>query len=228
MLMVAVFIFLRLRAALGRRTGSENPPAEFGPARREKAESRREKANENVVTLPGRTATRRDAEAAASFPAIDSYAKPGTELNAQLTALARLDPSFDPKEFVNGGRMAYEMIVTAFADGDRKALRNLLSREVYDGFSNAIGEREKRGEHVKAQFVGIDDATIKSAELVRGEMHVTTRFVSQIISATYDTAGAVVDGDPEQVAEVIDLWTFARDPKSRDPNWKLVATESES
>ena len=119
------------------------------------------------------------------------------------------------------------MIVTAFADGDRKTLKNLLSREVYDGFSGAISDRESRGEEIRSTFVGIDDAAIKSAEVIGNDERVTVRFVSQIISATYNTAGEVVDGDQEQIAEVIDIWTFARDVRSRDPNWKLVATESD-
>ena len=123
--------------------------------------------------------------------------------------------------------MAYEMIVMAYADGDRKALKNLLSREVYDGFETAIADREARGEKVKSTFVGIDKAEITHAETKGSEAQITVRIVSQLISATYDKADALIEGDAENVAEVNDLWTFARDTRSRDPNWKLVATESE-
>ena len=137
------------------------------------------------------------------------------------------DRSFDPKEFVNGARMAYEMVVVAFADGDRKTLKNLLSREVYEGFDAAISERESNGEVVKSSFVGIEKADIVSAEIKDQEVNITLRIISQLISATYDKAGNLIDGDAESVAEVNDLWTFARDTRSRDPNWKLIATESE-
>ena len=123
--------------------------------------------------------------------------------------------------------MAYEMIVMAYADGDRKTLKNLLSREVYDGFVQAISDRESRSEKIQSSFVGINKADIVSAEMKGGEAHVTLRIVSELISATRDGAGAVIDGDPETVAEVKDVWTFARDTRSRDPNWKLVATEAE-
>ena len=123
--------------------------------------------------------------------------------------------------------MAYEMIVMAFADGDRKALKGLLSREVYDGFDAAIADREAKGEKVKSTFVGIDKADIVSAETKDTDVFVTMRIVSQMISATYDKADTLIDGDAEAVAEVSDLWTFSRDTRSRDPNWKLVATESE-
>ena len=123
--------------------------------------------------------------------------------------------------------MAYEMIVMAYADGDRKTLKNLLSREVYDGFVAAIADREAKSEKIQSSFVGIDKADIVSAEMKGSEAHVTLRIVSELISATRNKAGEVIDGDPETVAEVKDVWTFARDTRSRDPNWKLVATEAE-
>lgn len=103
----------------------------------------------------------------------------------------------------------------------------MLSREVYDGFDAAIGEREARGEKVKSTFVGIDKAEITHAETKGSEAQITVRIASQLISATYDKADVLIEGDAENVAEVNDVWTFARDTRSRDPNWKLVATESE-
>lgn len=116
----------------------------------------------------------------------------------------------------------------AFADGDRKTLKGLLSREVYEGFEAAIAEREAKGEVVKSTFVGIDKADIVHAEIKDAEENITVRIISQLISATYDKQGKLVDGDADSVAEVNDLWTFARDIRSRDPNWKLIATESEN
>lgn len=222
-LVAAVVIFLQLRSVLGRRTGSERPP--FDPySKRETVEQPDSADRGKVVTLPRRDGTEEEENPYAS---IDSFAAPGTPLNEQLRAVAKTDPSFTPKEFVNGARMAYEMIVVAFADGDRKALKNLLSREVYEGFDAAISERESKGEVVRSSFVGIEKADIVSAEVKDSEANVTVRIVSQLISATYDKAGALIDGDAEAVAEVNDLWTFARDTRSRDPNWKLIATESE-
>jgi predicted lipid-binding transport protein (Tim44 family) len=106
-------------------------------------------------------------------------------------------------------------------------LKNLLSREVFDGFIAAIAERETRSEKVQSSFVGIDKADIVSAEMKGTEAYVTLRIVSELISATRDKAGEVIDGDPETVAEVKDVWTFSRDTRSNDPNWKLVATEAE-
>ena len=103
----------------------------------------------------------------------------------------------------------------------------MLSREVFDGFVAAIADRESRGEKVQSSFVGINKAEIIGAEMKGTESHVTVRIISELISATLDKDGVVIDGDKEAVAEVKDVWTFARDTRSKDPNWKLVATEAE-
>ncbi|AOF88596.1 Tim44/TimA family putative adaptor protein [Sinorhizobium sp. RAC02] len=222
-LVAAVVIFLQLRSVLGRRTGSERPP--FDPYSKRESVGEADSADRGkVVTLPKRDGTDEEENPYAS---VDSFAAPGTPLNESLRSVIKVDPSFNPKEFVNGARMAYEMVVVAFADGDRKTLSNLLSREVYEGFDAAISERESKGEVVRSSFVGIEKADIVGAEVKDSEVNVTLRIISQLISATYDKAGALVEGDAETVAEVNDLWTFARDIRSRDPNWKLIATESE-
>jgi predicted lipid-binding transport protein (Tim44 family) len=222
-LIAAVVIFFQLRNVLGRRTGSERPP--FDPYTASRTEKDATQKPENVVSLPRK---RLPGETAAeTYAAIDAFAKPDTDLNKGLRTVKDNDPSFEPKGFVDGAKMAYEMIVMAYADGDRKTLKNLLSREVFDGFVAAIGDREAKAEKIQSSFVGIDKADIVSAEMKGGEAHITLRIVSELISATRDKAGAVIDGDPETVAEVKDVWTFARDTRSRDPNWKLVATEEE-
>jgi predicted lipid-binding transport protein (Tim44 family) len=218
-LVAAVVIFYQLRSVLGRRTGNERPP--FDPYSAKPAEKEAVAGSENVVSLPRRRA---GAEAETNYAAIDAFAKPGTDLNKGLRAIRDADASFEPKSFVDGAKMAYEMIVLAYADGDRKTLKNLLSREVYDGFVTAIADRETRSEKVQSSFVGIDKADIISAEMKGTEACVTLRIVSELISATRDKAGEVIDGDPETVAEVRDVWTFSRDTRSGDPNWKLVAT----
>jgi predicted lipid-binding transport protein (Tim44 family) len=222
-LVAAVLIFLQLRSVLGRRTGSEKPPRDLFGSSRDVAGAPDSPDAGKVVTLPRRDA----AEDEERYAEIDAVAAPGTPLNESLREINKADASFNPKEFLNGARMAYEMIVMAFADGDRKVLKGLLSREVYDGFDAAIAEREAKGEKIKSSFVGIDKAAITRVETKGSEALVTVRIVSQMISATYDKSEHKIDGDPEAVVEISDLWTFARDMRSRDPNWKLVATESE-
>jgi predicted lipid-binding transport protein (Tim44 family) len=224
-LALAVFIFLRLRSVLGQRTGRERPPYDPYTSARDTV---RPAPGDKVVALPGRApeAGQKPVEPGEREPRWTGIAEPGTALATGLDAIAREDKSFDAKHFVVGARGAYEMIVTAYAGGDRKQLRNLLSREVYDGFETAIRDREQRGETVETRFVSIDSADITHAEMRGRTEQVTVKFVSQLVSVTRDRAGAVVDGNPDKVTDVTDVWTFARDVTSRDPNWKLVATEA--
>jgi predicted lipid-binding transport protein (Tim44 family) len=220
-LVAAVLIFLQLRSVLGRRTGNEKPP--FDPISPRDAIRPEAQDTGKVITLPRRETL--DSEE--RLNQADLYVKPGSEANNDLRELMKVDPAFDPKGFFQGARMAYEMIVTAFAEGDRKTLRNLLSREVFESFDRAISDREARGEKVKFTFVGISRMDIHHIDIRGTEVQITLNIASQLISATLDRSGAVVEGDEESVAEVNDIWTLSRDMRSRDPNWTVIATESE-
>ena len=168
-LALAVFIFFRLRSVLGQRTGRERPPYDPYSAR----DAVRSPANnDKIVTLPQRpaepAASRLPAEPAP--PPVDRWkdvAEAGSSVAAGLDAIAAVDQGFDAKHFITGARAAYEMIVTAFAEGDRRQLRSLLSREVYDGFDAAIGERESRGETAETRFVSIDGSTHNGGRAAR-------------------------------------------------------------
>jgi predicted lipid-binding transport protein (Tim44 family) len=230
-LALAVVIILRLRSVLGRKSSEDDARVE-----RYKAEQRARAATaqtqDKVVTLPRRDRPEPVAEAAQTAPAtaveerLRTLASDNPVLADGLLSIVRADRNFDPEHFIGGARQAYEMIVTAFAEGNRKVLKGLLSKEVFDGFSAALSERENRGEQIDQSFVGINKADIVEAEMKAGTAHVTVRFVSELISATRDKAGVVISGDPKRIKEVIDIWTFARDIASRDPNWKLVATQA--
>lgn len=223
LLILAVLVGLRLRSVLGRRTGFERPSRLDPVAQRDKAANAG--ANDNVVPLPRRnevdegTAPQRTAEdRLKGFTSDTSPASPG------LVAIARADFSFDPNQFLQGAKIAYEMIVTAFARGDRKELKPLLSREVFDDFSAAIGQRESKNEVNETTFVGINSADVIDADLKNGTAQLTVRFVSELISAIKNRAGEVIEGDPKKIREVIDVWTFARELASRNPNWRVVST----
>ena len=231
-LVLAVIIILRLRSVLGRKSGDDDARVERYKAE-QRARAAAAQAQDKVVTLPRRDRPEAPADApvaAATAAGVEEKVKTlasGNEaLAAGLLAVVRADRSFDPDHFVAGARQAYEMIVTAFAEGNRKTLKPLLSREVFDGFASAISDRESRSEQIDQSFVGINKADIVDAELKGAVAHVMVRFVSELISATRDRDGTVVAGDPKRIKEVIDIWTFARETNSRDPNWKLVATQA--
>lgn len=231
-LVLAVVIILKLRSVLGRRTGDEDARIERYKAQERARAAAAAQARDKVVTLPRRDRQEPAAETQVASTTADAEARlrafaAGNESLAEsLIAIFRADSSFNPEEFLKGARQAYEMIVTAFAEGNRKILKNLLSREVFEGFSSAIGDRESRGEQIDQSFVGINRAEVVEAELKGNLAHVSVKFVSELISATRDRAGVVVSGDPKRIKEVVDIWTFAREVGARDPNWKLVATQA--
>jgi len=123
-----------------------------------------------------------------------------------------------------GARQAFEMIVDAFARGDTEALRPLLADDVYGGFAEAIEQRREAGETLETEVVAIKQAEAVEARMDGPHAYVTVRFVSDQVNVTRDAEGNIVDGDPDQLAEIVDLWTFGRDTSTRDPNWELVST----
>ncbi|NIX75537.1 Tim44/TimA family putative adaptor protein [Microvirga terricola] len=224
-IVLAIFVIWRLRSVLGQKTGGEQNPFDSLPRRDAFRPGNVSAEQDNVVPLPGMNG----GPAAAEVPAAERWkgiAEPGTAMARNLDEIARLEPSFDANVFLEGAKAAYEMIVTAFAQGDRRTLKDLLSKDVYDGFERAITERERRGEKVETTFVSIDKAEIAGTEMSGKTAQIVVRFLSKLITATRDASGAVVDGSPDTVADVTDVWTFARSLGSRDPNWQLVATES--
>jgi predicted lipid-binding transport protein (Tim44 family) len=237
-LIVAVAAIIKLRSVLGHRTDEDEQRVERLRASEREARQRAgaEATPADVITLP-----RRDRDAASTAPAaeasttsaetrVKAYPVTDPAVTAGLLEIAKLDPAFDPEAFLSGAGRAYEMIVSAFAEGNRKMLKDLLSKDVYDGFSAAIAERESREETLDQQFVGIKKAEIVEAELKGGIASLTVRFDSELISATRNKAGEVISGDAQKIKDVTDIWTFSRDisnAKARgNPNWRLVATQA--
>lgn len=207
--MVAGFLVLRLRSVLGRRTGNER--------RRELFVRRARPAPEKAPALIEPNPS----------PAVAATAAPPADAVAEaLNQIHRADPSFGPARFLEGARTAFEMIVTAFANADKAGLRPLLSDEVFQQFVTAIDERAAAKETLETRILRLDSADIMEAELFGRNAQVTVKLISQQINVTRAMDGSIVDGDPEHPTEKTDYWTFARDPRSADPNWVLVATSS--
>ncbi len=220
---IAVMIFVRLYGVLGQKTGSEQPP--FRPTEKTETPDDGSAGNDNVVQLP------RNPEAASRdvprpTPEIPADTPPESSLSAALRAIMAAERGFDVGRFLDGAKGAYEMIVTAYANGDRRTLKNLLSREVLDSFSAGIDEREKRGEKVEFTFVGIDKADLAEAAVKAGKAEITVRFAAKVIQVTRKADGTVVEGDPARLTDLVDVWTFARDLGASDPNWRLIDTRA--
>jgi predicted lipid-binding transport protein (Tim44 family) len=226
--LVAIFLILRLRSVLGKRTGGERPPARdpFAPPTPPAPPARigetpSAQGNDNVVPLP----TAAPPPARQTSNGIRSAVLPTAA--AGVAAIRAADPSFDPIDFAGGARSAFTTIVEAFAKGDMAPLRSLLDGPTFASFESAIRGRSERNEKMECTLIGFEASDIAAAEMQGSNALVTVRFVSEQINVIRNAEGQVADGNPNEVQKVIDLWTFRRDAKSSDPNWVLVKTESE-
>lgn len=233
--LVAVFLILRLRSVLGKRTGNERPPARdpFAPppprvgdqpAAGQSGTS--PSGNDNVVALPSPNNT-------AARPSLASTGPGGIRATVLPTAISGVnairgaDPSFDPLSFTAGARAAFTTIVEAFAKGDTGTLRPLLDGPTFASFDAAIRGRMERKEKAETTLIGFEASDVSAAALDGTFASVTVRFVSEQINVLRNVESQIIDGNPNEVQKVVDLWTFRRDTKSSDPNWLLIKTESE-
>ena len=241
--MVAGFIFFRLRGVLGRRTGNERPPEQ--ERRRNETDDNQAGPSpdndDNVVNLTDRGNYPPDGEGGQDEQPVEddhqAQAKAEDEaalwaedspVGAGLTNIKLADHNFDPGSFADGAKGAYEMIVDAFAIGDRDALRSLLSDQVYDNFTGAIVDREDQGHTLETKIVAINAAEIVEAQLKDRIAEVTVKFTSEMVSVSRDEDGEALPDQPTGTREVTDIWTFARDTRNRDPNWQLIETHGEN
>ncbi|PHQ69094.1 MAG: preprotein translocase subunit Tim44 [Paracoccus sp.] len=205
---IAIFLILRLRNVLGTRDGFEPSQVDEDaqPARR------------RFEVIEG-TADEPDHD-------IFDHAEPGSPTAEALAAMKEVDPSFGVADFLNGAKSAYEMILMAFERGDLSEVRPFLADPVADAFQSVIDARKAQGQTVEAQFLGLRDTGLAGAEFDHSTViaEVSVRFVGELIAATRDSEGNVVDGDPKAARKQRDVWTFARDMGQADPNWQLVAT----
>lgn len=221
--MIAGFIVLRLFSVLGRRTGHEpghepgREPGRDGPAPRPLGEGPAGATADNVVRIPT-PRPRRGADIEAAFQ--------GTPHEAGLVKIKTADPSFAVDQFLSGASTAFEMVVNAYAKKDTDTLKPLLSADVYSRFATAIQEREDRGETLETEIVVMKPPKIDLIEVDEGRAQVAVRFQSEQVNSVRNAQGEIVEGDKDHVDSVTDIWTFARDLNSRDPNWTLVATRS--
>ena len=220
--MIAAFLILRLRGVLGRRDGNES-----GYRDPFKADASENLPDDNLVKLPNRSPDVQVEDEGVSEDAIqpDGLAS-DKDLAHGLKQISAADKNFDEENFLVGARVAFEMVLGAYVSGDREVLKNLLSMEVYDNFRSAIDDREKAGHTIEETLVSIRSAEVVEACIEESRALVTTKFLSEQVHVVRDGQEEVIDGNPNEIMDVVDFWTFARDINSRDPNWRLVATRS--
>ncbi len=221
--MVAVFLALRLRSVLGKRTGHHRqrsdplsqgrPPAPVDAGPEDREERGRMPAPETLDSPPQEERIEPE---------------PDDEVAFVLTRLSILDETFERQTFMEGARAAFDLIVNAFAKGDLDVLRDMLAEDVFQNFADAIAERRTAGETLETTIMSLKSARIVDAELTEEDAVITVSFVSEQINITRDEEGRIVGGDPHEMMEITDVWSFRRKTRSRDPNWTLVETRSET
>ena len=198
---IAVILVLRLRSVLGQRTGYEHPQDN------QVKESFADKGN---TPIPFRKAADKSAKISGSG----------------LDALRRADRQFNEKEFVQGATAAFDMILTAFADGDQAQLKRLLSYDLLQSFMQTIHNRTAAKESLEITVNDIREVSILNVELVDSVASITVHFHTTQTRIARDEHGDVMEDSDTEPQEFIDIWTFERDLASSDPNWKLAETES--
>lgn len=205
---IAVFLILRLRSVLGTREGFEKPPVSGTPS--------------------SRSARRPEFDVIEGGPDHDitDHVEDGSSSAKALAAMKMAEPGFQVGTFLEGSRAAYEMILMAFESGDLSSVSDFLSEEVTESFQSVIDLRAEQNLTVEANFVGVREIALKSAEFDRdtSEGEVTVRFVGELTSVVKNAAGEIVEGDASTIKRQKDVWTFARKMGSDNPNWQLVAT----
>jgi predicted lipid-binding transport protein (Tim44 family) len=238
---IAVFLAWKLYSVLGRRTGNErsvdpfatppNQPGANGPkplgkpgdaTGRQAPATERPGPSESVAAAPEeRQMARREQRQLEAV--VNQAAEP---VRKGLDAIRAAEPDFDPVGFLAGAKVAFEMILQAFAVGDTNALKPLLAPDVLQNFSAAIATRQRDKLSVKFTLVGIVGLEVLDGELKGPDARIKLRFNSEQVNVTQDSEGRIVEGHPNEVASITDIWTFSRPVTSRDPNWVLIATES--
>jgi predicted lipid-binding transport protein (Tim44 family) len=206
------YMIFRLWGLLGKRTGFEVPPSSLRP----------EKDKDNVIALPVRAQKKAGlGEEELSLPEL----KPSIE--AGMKEIQAADPAFRLEPFLRGAVTAFEMIVEAFATGDKATLKLLLSPSVFKSFAAALQDREEAQQTVETKIVNLKDPEVINIEIKGKQEQITLKFVSEQITITKDAEGKILDNPAHLSLVMNDIWTFSRLIGSKNPNWVLVATRIE-
>ncbi len=202
--LIAGFIIYRLYTTLGEKTGYKGE---------------KKKASSNVVDFNKKPPSK-SPQQKAETEAIDPAIRPAVQ------EITKTDPDFSLKGFIEGATVAFEMVLDAYTAGDLKLLKNLLSTEVYNAFKTAITDRNAKGHILENTLVRVEDVVVKSAVTKNNKAQISVCYTTEQVPIIKDQDGKIIEGNPNQIDQVIDTWTFERSLRSRDPNWVLISTNA--
>ena len=211
---IAIFLGLRLYQVLGSKTGFED-------------ESKGAAWSKHLSAKTDETAAAQSPVGGKVDVTVgDDSGHPLNQLSKTLSEIKRRDQSFSEGHFLRGARGAFDIIVSAYAKGDKDTLKKLLDPALYGQFESGIDQRWERGEVMESTIVRLRDPDISAAEISGDNILLSVSFKSEQISATRDKSGKVIDGDPDRIYDIVDIWTFRRNLNSASTNWYLAATKS--
>lgn len=221
--LIAGFILLRLRSVLGQKTGNENPDF-FRPKQDDSPNNPNAKPTKPDVIIQLVEKTLKPRSSAEQEH--DPYALKleGTPFFQAITEIKALDPLFNVTAFVDGAKMAFEMVFDAFVKGDKQTLSMLLSEEIYADFAHNIDELAKQENKMETTLLAVNPKRIVSVVLDKNIARITVEFESEQVTVERGKNGEIISGDPSDVQHVVDEWLFERDVTSKNPNWKIIET----
>lgn len=202
--LIAGFIIYRLYATLGEKTGFKED---------------KKRTPSNVVDFNKKQSVQ-NLQPTAETEEIDPAIRPAVQ------AITKTDPDFSLKGFIEGATIAFEMVLDAYAAGDLQLLKNLLSTDVYKAFKTAIAERNAKGHTLENTLVRVENVIVERALTKNNMAQIFVRYTTEQVPIIKDQDGEIIEGNPNQIDQVIDTWTFERSLKSKDPNWVLISTNA--
>lgn len=216
--LVAVFILFQLRRTLGKKTGYDPTKDQDNNHHQRASRQEDDREEENVIQF------RPDLEKPET--AVNLGLSPSSPFYGAIEKINQLDHSFNVRSFFDGAEYAYGLVLNAFWARDRKTLRSMLSRQVFDQFDGAIESLEKQNLHSENKLMDIEKIDFVDVNLTGSLAEVTVEFTSHMIMSTRDVDDKIIEGNADKTIRISDIWTFCRDVKSADPNWTLVATRT--
>jgi len=161
---------------------------------------------------------------------VDKYFPKGMEVlkdieNNEAIRNGNLDEEVK-KQFLKGAEIAYEQIITSFAQGDKKSLKSLLEKQMFNRFSEVIDDRKNKQLKYETTFIGLKSSKVIESKKIENIYRITVNFVSEIITCVKDKNNQIIEGSPDTIKTVNDIWKFSKNMWSQDPTWYLVDTSS--
>ena len=205
---LAGYLFFRLWSVLGIRTGNEKPPSSW----QERFENTEK---DNIIVMPKHSSR------------TTVMGEPGSRVDIQVSQLKKSMPNFDVASFIRASENAFVLIIKAYSEGNNKLLKQLLEETVYEQFHAAILDRQQKGLRQEAEIDSVQ-AELVSIEIVDKKAQITVRFQSDQMIATFNKNDENIDNPARLRIPVVDLWTFEKPLKTKNPTWLLVRTSADT